>query len=265
MRAYLRLGAVCLFAVAAAVSVEAQNINLLSDESGLILNRSIAATSEEGLKLDIPVGGSVGNQGESARGLTGFQFGKKNDYYVSLLYSVGDDLDEEGRSEDFGEAVLNPGGQGRSFALSGIKYGSERWGWGGRVEAVSSTWSATLEGEPQEAEGWIVGFSPALQYRIVPPTAAGENEVEVAVELSPAVRLLAGDLGQKDSEALRSDDAVLGSDDTIFYGLELTFFGRINQIRPYLRLTWFDAQSDVDGLTGFQVLLGADALSAIRL
>ena len=60
-------------------------------------------------------------------------------------------------------------------------------------------------------------------------------------------------------------EALLGTNRNHYTGVELTFFVRLNQFKPYVRYSHFSAPhgTDINGFTGSQFVFGVDVLSPL--
>ena len=89
------------------------------------------------------------------------------------------------------------------------------------------------------------------------------NQYQFGVTFGPSFRFLGGDFAQKSNNAFR--EALLGTSQTSMTGVELTFFLRLNQFKPYVRFTHFSApkEGDIAGFSGSQFIFGVDVLSPL--
>lgn len=109
--------------------------------------------------------------------------------------------------------------------------------------------------------GSVAYFSPSLIVTSKTFRPDEKNEYQFGLLTGYGVRHLTGDLSKPSAAAFRKK--LVNTERTTLHGLEIEFFVRMNQFRPYFRYSRFQLNTEVPGLSGGQVVFGVDVLSSI--
>lgn len=233
----------------------------------------------------------------SAGPILGFQVWQQDRYLLSSFFTFAVPQTFSGQppvspqtvsaqQNSFGALLLNPPGQGTSFTFIGNKV----WGWypnpGGffrqgdkqtvanaylfagfeaRAGITNTTWTEQTT-NPQSLTADIVYFAPealftSATYNVTSGSAT--NQYQYGFAIGPSFRFIGGDVAQKGNAGFLSD--LLGTTKTHMTGLEITFFVRMNQFKPFVRISHFapPGGSDISGFSGSQFVFGVDVLSPL--
>ncbi len=222
------------------------------------------------MQIAIPGGAGAAINGSStgaAGPLIGFQVWKPDDYLLSTFFTFAPPQELAGTKRDFGSFLLTPPGRGTSFTFAGSKVrgiGKHIFvGGGGRAGITNTTWKDLSDSKVEPLSGSVAYFSPSLilTSETFRTPGNGSNEYQFGLLTGYGVRHLTGDLSQPSAAAFRQK--LVNTDRTTLHGLEIEFFVRMNQFRPYFRYTRFQLNTEVPGLSGGQVVFGVDVLSSI--
>ena len=186
----------------------------------------------------------------------------------------------------FGSLLLNPPGQGTSYSFTG----NYMLGWyptgglkcttactvdkaiffvGGEVRAgiTNAAWTEATSTpiSLNSSIGYIVPefLLTSKTYNYTGAKDSGQNQYQFGAAMGPSLRFIGGDIAQSENTAVRT--TLLGTNKTSMAGLELTFFVRMNQFKPYVRFTHFAPPygMNVPGFSGSQFVFGVDVLSPL--
>ncbi len=238
------------------------------------LTTTIAPTTGNADSTQIAVpggaGATVSGSGTAGAGpIIGFQVWHQDKYLLSTFFTLSAPQAVNGVQKDFGSFLLNAPGQGTSYSFSGnrvwpVLNGAVFVGVAGRLGVTQTTWQLGSSTGSQSIPGSIFYATPAFLFtsKTYPVTIDSDtNEYQFGFSIGPSFRDILGDLSQStNSDFLQQ---ALGTTKKFYIGPEFEFFVRLNQFRPYLRLTRFSSPSDISSFSGTQVVFGVDVLSAI--
>lgn len=207
-----------------------------------------------------------GNAEGSGGGTVGISVWKPNVSYLQGMFSFAD-ASVYGVDQGAGEvatAILDPSLKGLGARFEG----NRMWGvgdsfrvGGGLIAGVTrSDWKRGEDGEPgaMTAVGFVMYATPSFQVA-TPEYKFQNSRYAFGADLGYGVRTLTNDLGEDD--AFRR--SVLGTDQKTFRGPEVTLFLRLDNIIPFVRVTHFETDTAIRGLSGTQVLLGVKTLASM--
>lgn len=250
-----------------------------------------------GTQIAVPggAGASAATSGSASAGpILGFQVWQQDRFFLASFFTFSVPQTFSGQApiagqavsaqqSTFGSLLLNPPAQGTSYSFTGNKMfefprkqadvAKADFFVGGEVRAgiTNATWT--------EAAATPISLNATIAY-IVPEFLAtsktytfqmtdnngkliSSNQYQFGLAAGPTLRFIGGDVAQKTNDAVRA--ALLGTTDKEMAGLELTFFVRMNQFKPYVRFTHFSAPqgNDIPGFSGSQFVFGVDVLSPL--
>jgi opacity protein-like surface antigen len=245
-----------VLALAGLSPVHAQNISTITVNSE---EPHIAIPAGAAAKVNSDTGDGAANA------LLGFQYWKEDAWLLTVLASQAAEGKTISDRSQFGSFLLDPSSNGTSFYVSG----NYTWhlkslliGPNFRLGGSSTAWEATINGAKQSVGGVVLYFSPAMQ--ISSPTfGKPDNSYQIGGEIGWGVRTIANDLGQ--AKTFLSAPEVLGTTSTSFHGFEGKVFFRVNELKPYMRVSHYASPNgqSVPGLTDWQASFGVEVLSAL--
>lgn len=236
-------------------------------------------------QIAIPGGAGATVTGSGTAGAgpqIGFQVWHKDKYLLSSFFTFSAPQAISGQQHDFGAFLLNPPGQGTSYAFAGSRVqcvpnlihcsDNDRktslafLGAGMRIGVTQTSWQNGSTSTSPSVSGTVAYLTPVLLLTSKTYTPEGDtqnNEYQFGFSAGPTFRYIAGDLGQDTNSTVRLQ--TLGTTKKSYMGAELEFFVRLNQFQPYVRISHFSPpkEGDVSGFSGTQVVFGVDVLSAI--
>lgn len=261
-----------------------QNVNLFTvdsekkDEPKLDLKDLKKAIASDGdqpankeTKISFPVGVTAGlktNKSDEPvnRGaIVGLQLGIKDNYFISALFNYSGSKKIAGEQSSFGAFLLNPSSEGSSFTFSGnklwtIKDSKILLGLSVRTGVSFTDWEVT-NSEGTETHNGSLFYSVPSVILVTKTNGKSESKFQFGLEVGLGFRKIMGDLSQADE--FISKDEVLGVSRTSFIGFEATFFLKLNDVRPFLRITIYPEKYGIKGFSGWQAYLGFDLLSPL--
>ena len=255
-------------------------------QSTVSITSSTKDEDKEKTHLAVPggAGATVTSTGTAGAGpLIGFQVWKLDKYFASSFFSFSPPLTVSGQQREFGTFLLNPSGRGTSYAFIGNKM----WGFypagqcanaksnctvsnahafygiGIRGGITNTTWQTESESEVQSVDGTVAYVAPEFVVTSKTYNQSEGNQYQFGLGVGPSFRFIAGDLAQAQNDDFRK--RVLGTDQKSKAGVEITFFVRMNEFKPYVRFSHFSPPNSVDvpGFSGSQFVFGVDVLSPI--
>lgn len=196
----------------------------------------------------------------TAAAIFGFQVWESN-YHVAAKFNLGDPDVITADQEKVGAYLLNPGFSGLGFNGGGNIYLTTkdkaiRPGLGLRVGLSRSDWEDVQQAK--KVGGFVAYVVPTAQI-ISGDLVASGNTYTLGFEIGWGWRFIGGDLLQDDE--FRT--SVLGTSDSSFSGLEATFFVRMSNLSPYVRLTKYSSDVHIRGFSGYQAIFGLDVMGTI--
>lgn len=242
-----------------------QNVNIMTD--------TIETEEDpEPTVISFPIGATGGikpnKADEPANGgaIMGLQIGKKNNYFLSILFNYSGTKKIAGEQSSFGSFILNPSTEGSSFTLSGNKLmtipGTKiLFGFSGRLGVSFTEWEVTNTEGTEAHNGSLLYLVPGVILVSNEMDYGDTGKFQVGLEVGLGIRKIIGDLSQADEFISR--DEVLGVSRTSFSGLEATIFLRLNNVKPFIRITLYPEKYGIKGFSGFQAYLGFDLIAPL--
>ena len=205
-------------------------------------------------------------------------------YHSNTMRSLVMNLSDESamNATQFGPQLLNPSVDSRGFQFRYSSLCREKayqlinpfidgpdgnidvpYGYYSRLGGSFSRWNGTVNGIDTSVGGQVLcgsmGFQWVSQSRPISLFADGSNYAYGA-ELGITGRLLTGDVAGN----YTFRDQVFGNGRRSFLGIESSLFIKMNDLQPFVRVTYFPRPSNhIPGFTGVQLSMGVDALTIL--